>query len=116
MGRREVVGGVLFASKRVKMAIWAQEALPAKNRLALADAKLMEDGFERRLSELAPAQRAEATVLQAFMLGPPIPITGATRRPRTRWPVGGGPRPPSAHSGLRLPSAARGGSERGQSG
>jgi hypothetical protein len=33
-------------------AIWAQEALPAKNRLALADAKLLEDAFERRLSEL----------------------------------------------------------------
>jgi hypothetical protein len=42
-------------------ALWAHEALPAKNRLALADAKLVEDGFERRLSELAPAQSAAAT-------------------------------------------------------
>jgi ERF superfamily len=41
-------------------ALWAQEALPAKNRLALADAKLVEDAFERRLSELAPSQSAEA--------------------------------------------------------
>jgi ERF superfamily len=35
-------------------AIWAREALAAKNRLAAADAKLVEDAFERRLSELAP--------------------------------------------------------------
>jgi hypothetical protein len=41
-------------------AIWAQEALPAKNRLAAADAKLVEDAFERRLSDLAPSRSAEA--------------------------------------------------------
>jgi hypothetical protein len=40
--------------------IWAQEALPAKNSLAAPDAKLVEDAFERRLSELAPSQSAEA--------------------------------------------------------
>src|SRR5215467_8882665 len=41
-------------------AIWAQEALPAKNSLAAADARLVEDAFERRLSELAPSATAEA--------------------------------------------------------
>src|SRR5215472_2582256 len=41
-------------------AIWAQEALPAKNSLAAADAKLVEDAFEHRLSELAPSATAEA--------------------------------------------------------
>jgi hypothetical protein len=41
-------------------AIWAQEALTTKNSLAAADAKLVEDAFERRLSELAPSQGAEA--------------------------------------------------------
>lgn len=41
-------------------AIWAQEALAAKNRLAAPDAKLVEDAFEHRLSELAPAATAEA--------------------------------------------------------
>src|SRR5215472_8157969 len=40
--------------------IWPQEALPAKNSLAAADAKLVEDAFERRLFELAPSQSAEA--------------------------------------------------------
>ena len=39
--------------------IWAQEALAAKNTLAAADAKLVEDGFERRLSELAPSATAQ---------------------------------------------------------
>jgi hypothetical protein len=41
-------------------AIWAQEVLAAKNRLAAADAKLVEDAFEHRLSELAPPATAEA--------------------------------------------------------
>jgi hypothetical protein len=41
-------------------AIWAQEALTAKNSLKAADAKLVEDAFEHRLSELAPSQTAEA--------------------------------------------------------
>ena len=41
-------------------AIWAQEALPNKNRLVATDAKLVEDAFEHRLSELAPSETAEA--------------------------------------------------------
>src|SRR6266436_2110726 len=40
--------------------IWAQQALPAKNSLAAGDAKLVEDAFEYRLSELAPSATAEA--------------------------------------------------------
>jgi hypothetical protein len=41
-------------------ALWAQEALVAKNRLVATDAKLVEDAFEHRLSELAPSETAEA--------------------------------------------------------
>jgi hypothetical protein len=41
-------------------AIWAQEALIAKNSLTAADAKHVEDAFEQRLSELAPSATAEA--------------------------------------------------------
>ena len=41
-------------------ATWAQEALAAKNRLVTTDAKLVEDAFEHRLSELAPSATAEA--------------------------------------------------------
>jgi hypothetical protein len=41
-------------------AVWAQEALAAKNRLASSDAKLVEDAFEQRLSKLAPTATEEA--------------------------------------------------------
>jgi hypothetical protein len=41
-------------------AAWAHEALPAKNSLTAADAKLVEDAFEHRLSELVPSATAEA--------------------------------------------------------
>ena len=37
-------------------ASWGREALAAKNKLAAADAKLVEDTFEQRLSELASAE------------------------------------------------------------
>src|SRR5262249_56192075 len=39
-------------------AAWAQEALTAKNSLIATDAKLVEDAFERRLSELASSEAA----------------------------------------------------------
>ena len=42
-------------------ATWAQEVLAAKNRLVATDAKLVEDAFEHRLSELAPSATVEAT-------------------------------------------------------
>jgi hypothetical protein len=55
---------LLTALKNVTSAdsatIWAQEALAAKNRLAAPDAKLVEDAFEQRLSELAPSATVEA--------------------------------------------------------
>jgi ERF superfamily protein len=39
-------------------AAWAQNALTAKNSLIATDAKLVEDAFERRLSELASSEAA----------------------------------------------------------
>jgi hypothetical protein len=38
---------------------WAQGALAAKNRLSAEDAKLLEESFEKRLSELLPSESAE---------------------------------------------------------
>jgi hypothetical protein len=35
---------------------WAQDALPRKNSLTQTDAKLVEEAFERRMSELAPSE------------------------------------------------------------
>jgi hypothetical protein len=37
---------------------WAREVLAAKNRLTAADAKLLEDAFEQKLSEFLPAETA----------------------------------------------------------
>jgi ERF superfamily protein len=39
-------------------ASWAREALAAKNSLTASDAQLVEDAFERRLSELPPTEAA----------------------------------------------------------
>ena len=57
-------------------AIWAQEALAAKNRLAAADAKLVEDAFEHRLSELAPSAtgKPQTMLLQLLMLSVLAPM------------------------------------------
>jgi hypothetical protein len=38
---------------------WAQGALAAKNQLTASDAKLLEEAFEKRLSELLPSEGAE---------------------------------------------------------
>ena len=40
------------------VAVWAREALAAKNSLTASDAKLVEDAFEHRLSELELSDRA----------------------------------------------------------
>ena len=45
-----------------RAASWARAALPAKNTLTASDAKLVEDAFEQRLSELpSPGASPEAT-------------------------------------------------------
>ena len=51
---------------------WAREALSVKNSLTAADAKLVEDAFERRLSEL-PSSETSAPSNGGF---PGIPIAG----------------------------------------
>jgi hypothetical protein len=47
---------------------WAGEALPAKNRLTAADAKLVEDAFERKLSQLSalPCETVEPPITEAL--------------------------------------------------
>src|SRR3984893_15793030 len=49
-------------------ATWAGEALPAKNTLTAADAKLLEDAFERKLSELSglPGETVEPPIIEAL--------------------------------------------------
>jgi hypothetical protein len=48
---------------------WAQDALPRKNSLTAADAKLVEDAFENRLSELAAPERAAPASEQSLPPG-----------------------------------------------
>jgi ERF superfamily len=49
-------------------ATWAGEALPAKNTLTMADAKLVEDAFERKLSQLSalPGETVEPPITEAL--------------------------------------------------
>jgi hypothetical protein len=49
-------------------ATWAGEALPAKNTLTQGDAKLVEDAFEQKLSDLAalPGETAEPPIIKAM--------------------------------------------------
>jgi ERF superfamily len=47
-------------------AAWAREALAAKNSLTGTDAKLVEDAFERRLSELPPTEAAARSEDDSF--------------------------------------------------
>jgi hypothetical protein len=56
-------------------ATWAGEALPAKNTLTAADAKLVEDAFERKLSQLSalPGETVEPPVIKA----PPASVEGS---------------------------------------
>src|SRR6266511_5598734 len=49
-------------------ATWAAEALPAKNTLTAADAKLVEDAFEQKLSQLSalPGETVEPPIIEAL--------------------------------------------------
>jgi hypothetical protein len=58
--REQLLTAVGSFTSTDQAAIWAREALADKNQLAAADARLVEDAFEHRLSELAPSATAEA--------------------------------------------------------
>ena len=58
--REELLTALGSIASADSAAIWAQEMLAAKNRLVAADAKLVEEAFEHRLSELPPSETAEA--------------------------------------------------------
>jgi hypothetical protein len=59
-------------------ASWAREALAAKNKLAALDAKLVEDAFERRLSELASAGTDPASDHALAIADAGLPETSTT--------------------------------------
>ena len=57
--RDRLVGEVAGIPSADQAAAWAREVLPAKNSLSAADAKAVEEAFERKLSELAESDTIE---------------------------------------------------------
>src|SRR5262249_42785501 len=64
---------------------WAREALTAKNSLTATDAKLLEDAFEQRLSELASSESAgsssDAPEHPSSVVGPQETVATESRDP-----------------------------------
>jgi ERF superfamily len=65
-------------------AAWAREALSAKNSLTAADAKLVEDAFERRLSELPSSDAAGPSSDESSGIDKSVLAVAAPRRYRNR--------------------------------
>jgi ERF superfamily./Protein of unknown function (DUF968). len=57
--RDRLLGEIAGLQSQESATNWAQGALAAKNRLSAEDAKLLEEAFEKRLSELLPSGNAE---------------------------------------------------------
>jgi hypothetical protein len=57
--RDRLLGEIAGLQSQESATDWAQGALAAKNRLSAEDAKLLEEAFETRLSELLPSESAE---------------------------------------------------------
>ncbi len=56
--RERLLGEIAGMLSAEQAASWAYEVLPAKNSLTAADAKAVEDAFERKLAELAATDPA----------------------------------------------------------
>jgi hypothetical protein len=57
--RDRLLGEIAGLNSQESATNWAQGALAAKNRLSAEDAKLLEEAFEKRLSELLPSESDE---------------------------------------------------------
>ena len=78
------VGNIVSADLAIS---WAGEALVAKNTLTAADARLVEDAFERRLSELPSSDAAASSIEGSLPLvaGPQVIAAGeSTDRGRAK--------------------------------
>jgi hypothetical protein len=63
--RDRLLGEIAGLQSGENAASWAQGALAAKNRLGAEDAKVLEEAFEKRLSELSPSESAEIVNVDA---------------------------------------------------
>jgi ERF superfamily protein len=76
--REKLLIGLRNITSADSTALWAQETLAAKNRLVLADAKLVEDAFEQRLSELSSPEVAAVPNDESPVAQIPAPQVNAT--------------------------------------
>jgi hypothetical protein len=88
---------VTLQSEEESATKWARQALAAKNRLTAQDAKLLEEAFEKKLSEFLPSvstqlatQDADETAATAQhkirgTMGPIRPTPRASTRACSRW-------------------------------
>ena len=58
--RDRLLGEIAGLQSQESATNWAQGALGAKNRLGAEDAKILEEAFEKRLSELLPSEPPES--------------------------------------------------------
>jgi hypothetical protein len=63
--RDRLLGEIAGLQSQESAANWAHGALAAKNQLTASDAKLLEEAFEKRLSELLPSGSAEVVNVDA---------------------------------------------------
>jgi ERF superfamily len=56
--RDRLLGEIASLASQDSATTWAREAIPAKNRLTAADAKLLEDAFEQQLAGFLPDEAA----------------------------------------------------------
>jgi hypothetical protein len=56
--RERLLGEIAALQSLESATTWAREALPAKNKLTAADAKVLEDAFEQRLAGFSPPETA----------------------------------------------------------
>jgi hypothetical protein len=63
--RDRLLGEIAGLQSQETATNWAQRALATKNRLGAEDAKLLEEAFEKRLSELLPSEGAQVVNVDA---------------------------------------------------
>jgi hypothetical protein len=61
--RNRLIGELVALSSAEQATDWARKSLPAKNTLAVADAEIVEQAFERRLTELSDVVDVNAETL-----------------------------------------------------
>jgi hypothetical protein len=71
--RDRLLSEIAGLASQDKAASWAGEALPAKNILTAGDAKLVEDAFGQKISQLLAVETVEPSVIEA----PPASIEGS---------------------------------------